>query len=160
MWLYFKLQFILYIKFGSINHYPWEFNILQRTLTIWAWWNIAGNYRIHGLKNNLWVKKLYVSIEQAVFWLEVVCCLGKELGEEVDRSPSPTPTKTSFVSTNDHWSVNKNSKVELKIYDVFSLKFDAVTGEMPRVSTKCKIGISVKCRVLVQASKLIKSSSV
>ena len=117
MWLHFKLQFSLYIKFGSINHYPWEFNILQRTLTIWAWRNIAGNYRIHGQKNNLWVKKLYVSIEQAVFWLEVVCCLGKELGQEVDGSPSPTPTKTSFVSTNDHWSVNKNSKIELEIND-------------------------------------------
>ena len=41
-----------------------------------------------------------------------------------------------------------------------SLKFDAVAGEMGRVSIECKIGISVKCRVLVQASKLIKSSSV
>jgi len=63
------------------------------------------------------------------FWLEVevLCCRTeslfqkawwtKEPGEEVDRSPSPTPTKASFVSTNDHWSVNKNSKVKLKIYD-------------------------------------------
>ena len=44
---------------------------------------------------------------------------------------------------------------------MLGLKFDAVTGEMGRVSIECKIGISVKCRVLVhQASKLIKSSSV
>ena len=41
---------------------------------------------------------------------------------------------------------------------MLSLKFDAVTGEMRRVSIECKIGFSVKCRVLVQASKLIKSS--
>ena len=127
MWLHFKLQFSLYIKFRSINHYPWEFNILQRTLTIWALRNIAGNYRIHGQKNNLWVKKLYVSIEQAVFWLEVVCCLGKELGEEVDRSPSPTPTKTSFVSTNDHWGVNTNSKIELK--KVYDAEFEISHGD-------------------------------
>ena len=119
MWLHFKLQFSLYIKFGPINHYPWEFNILQLKNT-----NDLGVTKhctklSHSRKKkNLWVKKPYVSIEQAVFWLEVVCCLGKELGEEVDRSPSPTPTKTSFVSTNDHWSVNKKSKIELKIYDV------------------------------------------
>ena len=157
MWLHFKLQFSLYIKFGSINHYPWEFNILQRTLTIWAWRNIAGNYRIHGQKNNLWVKKLYVSIEQAVFWLEVVCCLGKELGEEVDRSPYPTPTKTSFVSTNDHWSANKNSKMSWKYIRRWVWNFT-------RWQAKCgeweSTGISLKCRVLDQASKLIKSSSV
>ena len=63
---------------------------------------------------------LYVLTEQAVFWLEVevVSYLAKEPGEEVDRSPSHTPTKASFVSTNDHWSVNKNSKDELKIYYV------------------------------------------
>ena len=42
---------------------------------------------------------------------------------------------------------------------MLGLKFDVVTGEMLRVSIECKIGISVKCRVLVQASKLIKSSS-
>ena len=34
--------------------------------------------------------------------------------EEVDRSSSPTSTKTSFVLTNDHWSVNKNSKVDVE----------------------------------------------
>ena len=47
---------------------------------------------------------LYVLTEQAVFWLdvEVVRFLEKDLGEEVDRSPSPTPTKASFVSTDDH----------------------------------------------------------
>ena len=50
-------------------------------------------------------KELYVSTEQAT-------------GEEVDMLPSPTLTKASFVSTNDHLSINKNSKVELKIYDV------------------------------------------
>ena len=43
---------------------------------------------------------------------------------------------------------------------MLSLKFYAVTGEMWRVSIECKVDISVKCRVLVQASKLIKSSSV
>ena len=43
---------------------------------------------------------------------------------------------------------------------MLSLKFDAVTGEMRGVSIEFKIGTSVKCRVLVQASKLIKSSSV
>ena len=57
------------------------------------------------------------------FWLEVevLCCLPtsfrKHNGRK-SRSPSPTPTKASFVLTNDHWSVNKNSKVELKIYNV------------------------------------------
>ena len=35
-----------------------------------------------------------------------------------------------------------------------------VSGKMWRVSIKCKVHISVKCRVLVQASKLMKSSSV
>ena len=111
MRFHFKLQFNLYIKLGSRNRYPWEFNILQRTLTIWAWRNIAGCRKSsHSrTKENLWVKKLYVLTEQAVFWLEVVCCLAKELGEEVDRSPSPTPTKTFFVSTKDHWSVNKKN---------------------------------------------------
>ena len=156
MRFHFKLQFNLYIKLGSRNRYPWEFNILQRTLTIWAWRNIAGCRKSsHSrTKENLWVKKLYVLTEQAVFWLEVVCCLAKELGEEVDRSPSPTPTKTFFVSTKDHWSVNK------KKYTTLSLKFHTVTGNVRRVSIEIKIGISVKCRVLVQASKLIKSSSV
>ena len=63
---------------------------------------------------------LYVLTEQAVFWLgvKVVCCLAKEPGEEVERSPSPTPTKASFVSSNGHRRVNKNSKDELKIYYV------------------------------------------
>ena len=74
-----------------------------------------------------------------------MCCLAKELGEEVHRSPSPTPTKASFVSTNDHRSVNKKSKVELEIYTTLSLKFHAVTGEKRRVSIDCKIDISVKC---------------
>ena len=53
------------------------------------------------------------------FWLEVelVFCLltrffhkalwTKEPREDVDRSPLPTPTKASFVSSNDHWSVNQ-----------------------------------------------------
>ena len=48
--------------------------------------------------------KSFTFTEQALFWLgvEVVCCLEKEPGEEVDRSPPSTPTKASFVSTNDH----------------------------------------------------------
>ena len=76
---------------------------------------------------------------------------------EVDRSPPPTPTKASFVSTNDDCGVNKNSKVDFKIlYTRLSLKYDAVTCEMHRVSIECKVFISVKGRVLVQASKLIK----
>ena len=39
-------------------------------------------------------------------------------------------------------------------YTTLSLKFVAVTGEMRRLSIECKVRISVKCRVLVQASKL------
>ena len=47
---------------------------------------------------------LYVLTEQQYFGLgvKVVCCLAKEPGEEVERSPSPTPTKASFVSSNGH----------------------------------------------------------
>ena len=120
-------------------------------------------------KENPWVKKLYVLTEQAGFWLEVevVCCLPNPFfhkawwtnkpGEEVDRPPSPNPTKASFVSTNDHWSVNTNSKVELKIYDV---QFEIWRGDWPNATSEYRVGISVKCRVLVQISKLIKSSSV
>ena len=105
---------------------------------------------------------LYVLTEQAVFWpgVKVMCCLAKEPGEEVDRSPSPNPTKASFVSTNDHWSVNKKIQKMSWKYMTLSLKFHAVTGEMRRVSIECKIGFSVQSRVLVQVSKLIKSSSV
>ena len=56
---------------------------------------------------------LYVLTEQAVFWLGVkaVCCLAKEPGEEVDRSPSPTPTKASFVSR-EQWSLKRKQKFE------------------------------------------------
>ena len=128
MWLHFKLQFSLCIKFGSINHYPWEFNILQRTLTIWAWRNIAGNYRIHGQKNNLWVKKLYVSIEQAVFWLEVVCCLGKELGEEVAIShPISHPHKDFFCL--DQWSLKRKQKFENWVENIYDAEFEISHGD-------------------------------
>ena len=44
-------------SFSYLNHYPREFNILQkkRKLTTWAWQNIAGNHRIP------WQKKIAFS---------------------------------------------------------------------------------------------------
>ena len=67
-------------------------------------------------------KELYLRFKRAskrnFAWSFHKAWLTKGPGVEVDRLPSPTPTKTSFVSTNDHWSVNKNSKVEFKIYEV------------------------------------------
>ena len=63
-----------------------------------------------------------------------------------------------------HWVGSATVKTKIQRlswkYTMLSLKFDAVTGEMRRMSIEWKIGISVKCRILVQASKLIKRSSV
>ena len=78
---------------------------------------------------------------------------------EVDRSLTPVLTKVSFVSTNDDWSVNKNSKVDLKMYEV---EFEIWLGDLRNALSEYRMQsfYLVKGRVLVQASKPIKSSSV
>ena len=45
----------------------------------------------------------------------------------VDQLPSLTPTNASFFSTNDHWRVNENLNVELKIYEV---QFEIWRGDL------------------------------
>ena len=96
---------------------------------------------------------LYVLTEQAVFWpgVKVMCCLAKEPGEEVDRSHLPQRnmvfTGASFFCL-DQWSLKrkqKNSKDELKIYDV---EFKISRGEM------AKCGESVSNAKLASLSKV------
>ena len=93
-------------------------------------------------KENLWVKSFtcFNRASSILAWDESRVLLNERAGGGGRRSPSPTPTKASFVSTNDHWSVNKIQKFSWK-YTTLSLKFDAVTGEMRGVSMECKIGI-------------------
>ena len=60
-------------------------------------------------------------------------------GEEmtaVDRLPPPTPTKASFVSNNDDWSVNKISKVDFKIYEV---EFEIWLGDLRNALSEYRI---------------------
>ena len=67
-------------------------------------------------KENLWVKSFtcFNKASSILAWGESRVLLNERAGEEVDRSPSPTPTKASLVSTNDHWSVNKIQKFSWK----------------------------------------------
>ena len=73
-------------------------------------------------KENLRVKKIYVLTEQAVFWLEVEVVrslptpFSQRMMNERAMEGGPLvaishPHKGFFVSTNDHRSVNKNSKI-------------------------------------------------
>ena len=105
------------------------------------------------------------------FWLEVevLCCLPTPFFRKHDGRKSrgrrsigrhlPPPQRLLLCRPMITEAKTKIQKLSWK-YTMLSLKFDGVTGEMRRVSIKYKIGLSVKCRVLVQASKLTKSSSV
>ena len=88
---------------------------------------------------------------------------------------SPSVAQTWFLGEVVHWAASLDwqelhwvgpATVKTKIqklswkYTMLSLKFDAATGEMRRVSIEYIIGISVKSRALVQVSKLIKRSSI
>ena len=116
-------------------------------------------------------KEFYVSTEQAAFWLEVevVCCQLTPFFTKHDGLKSqgrrsigrhlPLPQRLLLSRPMITDEATKIQKLSWK-YTMLSLKFDAVTGEMRRVSIECKVRFAVKYRILVLAPKLIKRTSV
>ena len=91
-----------------------------KTITL----NVESNHSMKALKSLIQDKESIPPDQQCFCWWTKGP--GTEV-TEVDRSPPPTLTKASFVSTNDDWSVNKNSKVDFKIYEV---EFEIWRGDL------------------------------